>query len=65
MTTYEDILDRLHAAGYGVTINRWADDESYAVVLLRDSQPVSSGRSPILRSAILEAEAMLNQGRLL
>lgn len=61
----ESAFDRIHRAGYGITVNLWAESEDYAVELWRNGQPAASGRGHALEDALVEAEGRIAQGRLL
>ena len=53
------VFDRLYAAGFGVSVNRWAGDPDYIVVLWRDGHPVASAHDAALAAALVAAEASL------
>lgn len=52
------LLERLHRDGYGITVNRWADDEDYVVMLRRVGVILGSGNAPSLYAALHRAELM-------
>ena len=60
----ESVAARLHALGYGITINLWAEQEEYVVELWKDGKPACSAYDIDLIVALALAEARLQQGRL-
>jgi hypothetical protein len=55
--TVERIMDELHRAGYGITVDWWSDDSDPRVVIRREMVIVGSGYGP-LEKALIEARIM-------